>query len=354
MTSLSRTVGLLSGLLMPVLTAGCTTTNETEDGTAAMIWPSEPVAEAVSFTSGDFELVGDLVLPGGEGPYPAVIAVSGSGPQTRNSSPGYWELRELLLEHGFALFSWDKPGSGQSTGNIDLPITQRSSILADGVAFLADLPEIDSAKVGLWGLSQAGWVMPKALEDTDDVAFMIVVSGGAEDGIEQTTYRVAQELVCRGGTAEDARIVEEAGSNAFKASSYEEYRAAAELVHAVPGIQLVYPFEIASEEDWFPPSPTADIESWFDPITVVRELTIPVFAVYGDLDKSVDPIQGAAGYEAAFADGGHELSDVALISGVGHTMQQQETGCSGEPGGAVSRRYLELLDEWLGLMAAEL
>ena len=43
------------------------------------------------------------------------------------------------------------------------------------------------------------------------------------------------------------------------------------------------------------------------------------------------------------------------ISGLmGHTMQEQDTGCSGEPTGAVSERYLELLDKWLGLMAAEL
>jgi pimeloyl-ACP methyl ester carboxylesterase len=322
-----------------------------ETTTEPVAWPSEPSTQEITFASGDFELVGDLVLPGGEGPYPAVIAVHGSGPQTRNSIPGYSKLRNTLMDHGFALFSWDKPGSGQSTGNIDLPITQRSSIVADGVASLAALPEIDSTKVGLWGLSQAGWIMPKALEATDDVAFMIVVSGGAEDTIEQTTYRVAQQLLCRGGTPEDARIVEEVGSDAFKASSYDEYRTAAELVYAVPDIQTIYPFEIAGEEEWSPPSPAVDIESYFDPMTVVRELTIPVFAVYGELDKNIDPVQGAGAYAATLADGGHELSDVELIPGVGHTMEQQETGCVGEPGGPISERYLALLDEWISLMA---
>jgi hypothetical protein len=331
--------------------AGCNTTTATNDTGQPVVWPAEPATREVTFSSGDYTLVGDLVLPGGEGPYPAVIAVHGSGPQTRNSIPGYWELRSTLLNHGFALLSWDKPGSGESTGDIDLPITQRSAILADGVGFLADVPEIDASNVGLWGLSQAGWVMPKALEATNEVAFMIVVSGGAEDTIEQTTYLVAQQLICRGGSAEDARVVEEQGSNAFKAATYEDYRTAAELVYAVPDIQLVYPFEIASEEEWSPPAPAVDVESYFDPMTIVRELTIPVFAVYGELDKNIDPIQGAAAYEAAFAVGGHELSEVELVPGVGHTMQQQETGCMGEPGGSISPRYLELLDRWVGLMA---
>jgi pimeloyl-ACP methyl ester carboxylesterase len=196
--------------------------------------------------------------------------------------------------------------------------------------------------------------MPKALESTDEVAFMISVSGGAEDTIEQTTYQVSQQLVCRGGTIEDARIVEEVGAKVFKATSYEEYRAAAELVYAVPDIQLVYPFEIAGEEEWSPPSPDVDVESYYDPMTVVRGLSIPVFAVYGELDKNIDPVQGAEAYAAAFAAGGHELSEVELIPGVGHTMQEQETGCMGEPGGSVSDRYRELLDKWIGLMATEL
>ena len=350
MTIPIRIKALLAATVAAMSLAACGGNGTEEPAT----WPAEPETREITFSSGDYELVGDLVLPGGEGPYPAVIAVHGSGPQTRNSIPSYWQLRETLLGHGFALFSWDKPGSGDSTGAIDLPITQRSSILADGVAFVADLPEIDGSKVGLWGLSQAGWVMPKALEQADDVAFMIVVSGGAEDSIEQTTYLVGQQLACQGGTAEDARIVEEVGSNVFKASTYDEYRTAAEVVYGVPGIQLVYPFEIASEEDWSPPSPDVDIESYFDPMTIVRELTIPVLAVYGELDRNIDPVQGTDAYAAAFAAGGHELSRVELIAGVGHTMQHQETGRMGEPGGTLSERYLELLDQWLDLMSVEL
>ena len=148
------------------------------------------------------------------------------------------------------------------------------------------------------------------------------------------------------------RDAEEVGANVFKTATYDDYRTAAELVYAVPDIQLVYPFEIASEDEWSPPSPAVDVESYFDPMTIVRELSIPVFAVYGELDKNIDPVQGADAYAAVFAEGGHQLSEVELIPGVGHTMQEQETGCMGDPGGPTSARYRELLDKWLGLMAA--
>jgi pimeloyl-ACP methyl ester carboxylesterase len=329
-------------------------TESTATTAAPVSWPTEEATIELAFVSGDFELVGDLVLPGGEGPYPAVIAVHGSGAATRRAIPGYGELHTRLMNAGFALFSWDKPGSGESTGQITLPITERSQILADAIAFLADRPEIDASRIGLWGLSQAGWVMPKALELTDDVAFMIVVSGGAEDSIEQTTYRIGRQLVCMGATEEEGRIVEEDGARVFKADTYEEYRTAAELVHAIPGVHEIYPFEIADEADWSPASPELDIESYFDPMEVVRDLTIPVFAVFGDLDKNIDPIQGADAYAAVFADGGHELSAVELIPGVGHTMRAQQTGCIGDQGGVTSLRYLELLDEWISLLATEL
>ena len=40
----------------------------------------EPLVEEVHFTSGPYELAGDLVLPEGPGPHPAVIVVAGSTP----------------------------------------------------------------------------------------------------------------------------------------------------------------------------------------------------------------------------------------------------------------------------------
>ena len=177
---------------------------------------------------------------------------------------------------------------------------------------------------------------------------MIVVSGGAEDTIEQTTFGIGRRLVCMGGTSEEGLLVEEQGAVAFKATTYEEYREAAQRVYEVPDIQLVYSFEVAAEEDW-EPSPE-DFESWYDPMPTVAGLSIPVFAVYGDMDKNIDPFQGFAAYEAAIA-GGHELSRVELLPGIGHTMRTQRTGCLGEPAGNVAARYLELLDEWIALLA---
>ncbi len=296
------------------------------------------------FRSGDFELVGDLQLPDGSGPHPAVIVVHGDGPQTRTSTPGTSDILRIFGEAGFAVFAWDKPGSGDSTGEFDEGETlrQRAAILADGVGFLAEHPAIDGDRIGLWGLSQGGWVMPLALELTDDVAFMIVVSGGGEDSIEQLGYQLGQRVVCNGLPPEQGRLVEDYFPQTAKGPTYEAYTAAMEVLVEIEGWETFAGPEMRTEEEWQPWP--AEIDAYFDPMTVIEHTTIPVLAVFGEMDRYIDPIQGAAAYERALQSAGNPDYHVELIPGVGHTMQTQSTMCGA--GGATSERYLELLAQW--------
>jgi dienelactone hydrolase len=313
---------------------------------------AEPAVEEVEFESDGFELAGTLFLPAGEGPHPAVIIVSGSGAQTRASTPGHSLVKRKFLDAGFAVFSWDKPGNGDSTGEFEEGngLRQRAAILADGIAFLADQPAVDSDAIGLWGLSQAGWVMPLALELTDGVFFMIVVSGGGEDSIEQMGYRIGQELVCGGLSVEEGALVERFGPQAAKGETYELYVEAMEVLLEIPGMERYVGDEMSSRDDWQPWPP--EIDAYFDPMDVIEHTTIPVLAVFGEMDRNIDPVQGAAAYKRALAAAGNQNFHVELIPGIGHTMFTQATGCLGEPGGALSKRYVELLDEWIAMLAA--
>ena len=155
--------GSASTTTVPPATAATTTTTPPVVTTPpATEPPPGPTTIEVGFTAGEFELVGDLVLPGGDGPHPAVILVSGSGPQTRTSIPDYATLKRKLSDAGFAVFSWDKPGSGESKGEVLFAIGQGAEILVAGIAHLRTRADIDPTRIGLWGLSQAGWIMPHA------------------------------------------------------------------------------------------------------------------------------------------------------------------------------------------------
>jgi pimeloyl-ACP methyl ester carboxylesterase len=80
---------------------------------------------------------------------------------------------------------FDKRGVGESTGTYvfvgtkDSPwvFPQLAGDVAAGVHFLRTRPEIDGRRVGLFGVSQAGWILPHAARDLGDVAFMILWSG---------------------------------------------------------------------------------------------------------------------------------------------------------------------------------
>jgi dienelactone hydrolase len=134
------------------------------------------------FENGDVRLAFTLDLPRGTGPFPAVVLGHGSGRVTRDQLT--WTSSHLT-GLGFAVLRFDKRGVGESTGTFvfvgtkDSPwvFPQLASDVAAGVRFLRTRPEIDSTRIGLFGASQAGWILPLAARDLRDVAFMILWSG---------------------------------------------------------------------------------------------------------------------------------------------------------------------------------
>jgi pimeloyl-ACP methyl ester carboxylesterase len=304
--------------------------------------------EEISFRSGKFKLVGDLLIPPEGERHPAVIMVHGSGDATRDGAVPFGPMIEIFLRNGYAVFSWDKPGSGASTGGFDGEhvLAERAAILANGIEVLTKHTAIDATRIGLWGISQAGWVMPLALDLTDDVAFMIVVSGGAEDSIEQMAYQVGQQVICAGGSVEQAALAEQYWPQFPKATSYVEYRQAVETLLEIPGVKANTGLELAEQDNWKPwPQ---DIDAFFDPMEIIEYTTIPVLAFFGQLDKNIDPVQGAQAYEAALQKAGNKDYQIEVIPGVAHVLMPAETGCIGESGSReYAPEYLNTLETWL-------
>jgi hypothetical protein len=313
----------------------------------------EAQVEEIEFRSGSFRLVGDLRMPAGEGPYPAIVMLHGDGAATRNGAVPFEPMIEIFLRNGYAVFSWDKPGTGESKGEFNRDgywdvLTRRAEILADGIDVLVEHPEIDADRIGLWGISQAGWVMPKALELSDHVAFMIVVSGGAEASPEQMAYLIGQKLDCGGGTPEQAALVEQYWAQAFSATSYDEYREAVEILLEIPQFNLHtgVNLELAAEEGW--QAEPRERDRFFDPMEVIEHTTIPMLVFFGELDKNIDPVQGAEAYEAALQQAGNQDYQIVVIAGAAHILTPARTGCIGESLGMnYALEYLETMEAWL-------
>lgn len=318
--------------------------------------PTEPTPTAVpvekediTFQSEHFTVVGTLQTPIAEGKHPVIIMVHGDGRINRTDSGKYRPIMERFLRAGYAVFSWDKPGTGASRGklaNDATKLSQRAAILVSAIELLKEHPAIDPERIGAWGISQGGYVIPLALRMTDDIAFMIVVSGPAMDGIDQTAYLLGQQLVCQGYSEEEGKLAQQSLSRLPKATSYQEYRECMETLIQFPSLN--YKEEhITPEGEWAPWDLSA--ESRFNPIEVIEQTTIPVLAFFGEKDTQVDPFQGAQAYEEALQKAGNQNYRVELIPGVAHCLDFAETGCMDEYRPRVyAPEYLDLMEEWLG------
>ena len=114
--------------------------------------------EAVRFQSGDVTLAGTLFIPDERGRHPAIVLFHGSGPEPRNPSVADWFAR-----HGVIVLTYDKRGVGESTG--DFRAVSFTELADDGLAAIQLLrarPDVDAERIGVWGLSQGGWLGPLA------------------------------------------------------------------------------------------------------------------------------------------------------------------------------------------------
>lgn len=161
--------------------------------------PERP--DDVTFESVEAVLAGDLIMPQGEGPHPAVVAVHGSGRSTRRVMQ---RIADALVGRGFAVLIYDKRGVGRSSGlysgvgpsNSENMLGLLAQDALAGVRLLAGHPRIDHRRIGLVGVSQAGWIIPKAASQSSLVSFAVIISG--------PTVTVGEEIYYSDLTGDDA------------------------------------------------------------------------------------------------------------------------------------------------------
>jgi pimeloyl-ACP methyl ester carboxylesterase len=304
------------------------------------------------FESGHFKIMGELRIPAAEGKYPLVIMVHGDGPAYKGY---FFTLKKCFLRAGYAILMWDKPGFGQSTGKFSNEHlrAERAEILLDAIGSVKSHPSIDSNRIGVWGISQAGYVIPMAYPKTGDISFMILVGCAGEDGIHQTAYLIRRQLEFEGLSEEEAKEAEDHFIQIYYAKTFEEYIKHAKPLYDNP-VQRKLGFVSAlwDETNWKPISP--EREGFYDPIKVIEKVTTPVLAFFGEKDTQVDPIQGVEAYNKALTKAGNKNFRVELIPNADHNIILCETGSMKERNQRSSKEwqnyapeYLEMMEEWL-------
>ncbi|MDQ0578643.1 alpha/beta hydrolase family protein [Streptomyces rishiriensis] len=157
--------------------------------------------ERVSIRHGGHTLNGVLATPrDARKQHGLVVYVHDDGPVSATHDDGYKPMWEANAKAGYASLSWDKPGVAGAPGDwLDQSMDDRADEAAAAIAWARARPDIDGDRIGLWGASQAGWVVPKIAAKTP-VSFVIAVSP-AINWLQQGRYNLLAELRADGASA---------------------------------------------------------------------------------------------------------------------------------------------------------
>ncbi|MCX5409837.1 alpha/beta hydrolase [Streptomyces sp. NBC_00335] len=183
--------------------------------------------QRVSIRHGGHTLNGVLATPkDGRKRHGLVVYVHGDGPVDATHDDGYRPMWEANAKAGYASLSWDKPGVAGAPGNwLGQSMDDRAEETAAAIAWARGRPDIDGDRIGLWGVSQAGWVLPKVAAKTP-VSFVIAVSP-AINWLQQGRYNLLAELRADGASAArtDAAIAKSDTTRRLleRHATFEEY-----------------------------------------------------------------------------------------------------------------------------------
>ncbi len=306
--------------------------------------------EEVYFSNGEITLAGTLKIPLTDGPHPAVILLHGSGPQLRDHADLQF-MADFFALNGIAVLAYDKRGTGASTSDAgETTLLDKAEDALAGLALLQKRDDINPGQIGLWGLSQGGWIAPTVAARSQDVAFIILVSGPAVGVVQQDLDRIEYELRAGGFSAEEisAALAHQQLFSEAAATGQGWEKLAASIQKArntrwAPYVSL--PSQEAFEQKG---------RRWgrfraYDPLPYLEKTTCPVLAIFGEKDTVVPPEKNVSLMAEAFKIGGNSDYTIKIFPEANHTMLFTQTGATQEipfrthfvPG------YFETMLDWL-------
>ncbi len=314
--------------------------------TAPRIFPSR--TEEVSFDNGDVTLSGILIIPEGPGPHPAAVYVHGSGPSLRHN--GFFH--SFFQRHGFAVLAFDKRGAGKSSGNWRTSSFDdlASDVLA-GVEYLKSRADVHPARIGLYGISQAGWVGSLAASRSTDVKFLIINTGSGVSVADNMAHELEGAL--RNAGLPGDQILE----------AREFYRTLLHLASdGEPWKKISDWIAGARDKPWLGKIRLAELPedninwSWlrmngnYDSADALEKVKCSVLWFLGDRDWNVPSAVSEARIRAALDEGGNGDFTIFRLSPAAHVLFESETGFADDVFQTSTKfvaGYWDVMDGWL-------
>jgi len=272
-------------------------------------------------------LAGTLTTPKDRtGPVPAVITITGSGPQRRDEDvfPGYAPFRELadaLGRRGIAVLRLDDRGVGASTGDF---ATATTADFADdiraAIAYLHSRPEIDPRRIALVGHSEGGLIAPMIASADTTIAALVLLAPPAQTGREIIAYQHRYMI------GADTTLKTDAARDSAAARAVEQLENAAAV------------------------SPWLRFFLDYDPLPTAAKVRQPVLILHGATDRQVTPDQ-AERLAVAIRGGGNIDVEVHILPDTNHLLladpDGHPMGYATLPSTKIAPEILQTIGDWL-------
>ncbi|WP_170223737.1 alpha/beta hydrolase family protein [Nonomuraea turkmeniaca] len=270
--------------------------------------PPDLKATEVSFPGSEgLTMHGTVLSPATAGPgrRPGLVLVTGAG----GGSPRTRHLTEAVefARRGMSVLIYDKRSVGYSL--FHRSYSQLADDALGGLAALRSQPGVDGAKVGLWGLSEGGWVVPIAASRSKDVAFVVLVGANSLSPLRQATWAVQAGLL-RAGVR--GSLVDRAELNMFR---------------------------MIDDLGMFP-------EAHYDPRPTIAAVRQPVLAIWGTHDLLTPPLESPPGFVAALEKGGNRRYTIRFFGNAEHAAFKTSDG-GVTPLAELAPGYADLVGSWV-------
>jgi len=332
-------------------------------------YPYEEIEARVPNAQAGISLGGTLTIPSGAGPFPAVVLISGSGPNDRDENMAghrpFLVIADALTRRGIAVLRCDDRGVGGSEGDFHRATTVDFALDAQAAwEFLARQPRIDGKKVGLLGHSEGGLIGPMAAAGNPNVAFVVMLAGTGIPGERMALIQV--ETVSRSRGAGEAAIGKERRfyEGMLQVIKTQENARAAEaairrlIAEALAGMSEAEKKELNVSEksliqdmiEYLADYPWNRFIMSYDPAAALGKVRCPVLSLNGDKDTQVPADIHLAAIEQALRDAGNTRSEVRKVPGLNHMFQTAKTGHPREYRDieeTISPAVLQLVGDWI-------
>lgn len=310
-------------------------------------YPYEEEEVSYKNTTDNVKLAATLTTPKGTGKYPAVILISGSGSQNRDSFIGghrpFLVIADHLTRKGIAVLRVDDRGVGGS--DVGSPSVTSENFMLDvlaGVEFLKGRREIDSKKIGLIGHSEGGMIAPMAAARSKDIAFIVMLAGLGQTG-EDIIYTQTGLIAKASGV--DAETVKRNVNFARRINAIVKSESNENRIEQLINDDLAAQAAELNEEQRKAIAPEAAAVRaampmykmpWyryfimFDPVPVLKKVKVPVLALNGDLDLQVASKENLDLIAAALRAGRNKDFTVKSFPRLNHLFQTSKTGLPSE------------------------